>query len=99
MQHATLHIASDHPAYAGHFPGRPVLPGVVLLDHALLAIEEACQLQLGGLLLAKFHSPVSPGQSLRLEFRQDAAAVVFTIFHEQRKVADGKFAIAVEQAG
>ncbi|BAK76078.1 FabA domain protein [Pseudogulbenkiania sp. NH8B] len=99
MQHATLSIASDHPAYAGHFPGRPVLPGVVLLDHAMLAIEDACQLQLSGLLLAKFHSPVSPGQALRLEFRQDAAAVAFTLFHEQRKVADGKFAIAVEQAG
>ncbi|MEQ6292146.1 beta-hydroxyacyl-ACP dehydratase [Vogesella sp. GCM10023246] len=96
MQHVILQIASDHPAYAGHFPGRPVLPGVVLLDHAMLAIEDACQLQLSGLLVAKFHNPVSPGQPLRLEFRQDAAAVAFTIFHEQRKVADGKFAIATE---
>lgn len=96
MQHATLDIASDHPAYAGHFPGRPVLPGVVLLDHALLAIESACGLKLGGLLVAKFHCPVAPGQPLRLEYRQDAAAVAFAIFHEQRKVADGKFAIAAE---
>lgn len=99
MQHVTFHIASDHAAYAGHFPGHPVLPGVVLLDHAMLAIEDACQLQLSGLLLAKFHSPVSPGQPLRMEFRQEAAALMFTIFHDQRKVADGKFAITGEQAG
>lgn len=98
MQHATLDIASDHPAYPGHFPGRPVLPGVVLLDRAMLVIEEACQLRLSGVLLAKFHSPVQPGQALRIEFRQDAAAVAFTIFHAQRKVADGKFAIAPEPA-
>lgn len=94
MMRLPLAIASDHPAYAGHFPGRPVLPGVVLLDHAMLTIEAASGQQLAGLQLAKFHSPVSPGQQLWLEFRLDAAAVAFTIVHEQRKVADGKFAIA-----
>ncbi|MCW3481211.1 beta-hydroxyacyl-ACP dehydratase [Neisseriaceae bacterium JH1-16] len=99
MQSVPLSISADHPAYAGHFPGSPVLPGVVLLDHAVLAIEEACQLQLGGVLLAKFHRPVSPGQALRLEFRQDQSAVAFAVFHQQDKVADGRFAIAVEQAG
>jgi 3-hydroxymyristoyl/3-hydroxydecanoyl-(acyl carrier protein) dehydratase len=99
MQSVPLAIAGDHPAYAGHFPGRPVLPGVVLLDHAVLAIEEACPLRLSGVLLAKFYHPVSPGQALRLEFRQDPSSVAFAIFHQQSKVADGKFAIAVEQAG
>ncbi|MBV8679511.1 MAG: beta-hydroxyacyl-ACP dehydratase [Aquitalea sp.] len=98
MQQAMLHIASDHPAYAGHFPGRPILPGVVLLDQVQLTISAACGLVLGGLLVAKFHSPVTPGESLRLEYRQDAASVAFTLFHEQRKVADGKFAIAEGQA-
>jgi len=99
MQSVPLSIAADHPAYAGHFPGRPVLPGVVLLDHAVLAIEEACQLRLSGVQLAKFHHPVGPGQALQLEFLQGPSTVAFAIFHEQHKVADGKFAIAVEQAG
>ena len=32
-------VEADHPALAGHFPGRPIVPGVVLLDEALAAIE------------------------------------------------------------
>ncbi|RQO68822.1 beta-hydroxyacyl-ACP dehydratase [Aquitalea sp. FJL05] len=96
MQYATLSIPTDHPAYAGHFPGRPILPGVVLLDQAQLVIEKACGVLLGGLSLAKFHSPVTPGEGLRIAYRQDAAMVVFTILHGERKVADGKFIITPE---
>jgi 3-hydroxymyristoyl/3-hydroxydecanoyl-(acyl carrier protein) dehydratase len=62
-----LRIAADHPAYAGHFPGRPILPGVVLLDAALHAL--AVQQGITGsaqLKSAKFHSPVQPGEALTL---------------------------------
>ena len=34
---AWLRIAPDHPALAGHFPGHPIVPGVLLLDEALHA--------------------------------------------------------------
>ena len=63
-----LPIAADHPAYAGHFPGQPILPGVVLLDAALHAL--ATQHGLAGdavqLNAAKFLSPVRPGEVLTL---------------------------------
>ena len=32
-------IPTDHPSLPGHFPGRPVVPGVVILERVLEAIE------------------------------------------------------------
>ncbi len=63
-----LPIAADHPAYAGHFPGQPILPGVVLLDEALHALAARLGRQDAAWQLksAKFHSPVQPGESLTL---------------------------------
>lgn len=60
-----LSIAADHPAYAGHFPGRPILPGVVLLDAALHALAQSMPGS-AHLKSAKFHSPVQPGEALTL---------------------------------
>ncbi|MBC7701083.1 AMP-binding protein [Aquabacterium sp.] len=69
-----LHIAPDHPAFAGHFPGHPIVPGVVLLDEALQALAGAeglapSALQVG---VAKFLVPVRPGEALALNFRSTA---------------------------
>jgi 3-hydroxyacyl-[acyl-carrier-protein] dehydratase len=69
-----LQIAADHPAYAGHFPGRPILPGVLLLDEAVhaLAIEEGLLPAVGRIRSAKFPSPVWPGEDLRLRYAATA---------------------------
>src|SRR3546814_5615986 len=45
-----LVIGDDHPALPGHFPGRPIVPGVVIVDRVLDAIE-AAQGSLGALRL------------------------------------------------
>ena len=38
MPSLALHIPTDHPAFAGHFPGQPLLPGVSLLAEVLEAV-------------------------------------------------------------
>ena len=58
----SLVIATDHPAYAGHFPGKPLLPGVVLLAEAMAALGTPQH----SIENAKFLSPVTPGMPLTL---------------------------------
>lgn len=57
-------IAPDHPSLAGHFPGQPVVPGVVLLDRALTAILGGRDRRPAALPAVKFTRPVLPGQSV-----------------------------------
>lgn len=64
-------ISIDHPALPGHFPGRPIVPGVVVLDRVLAAIE-AQHGALGPLRMpqVKFLQPLLPGQTARIELEQ-----------------------------
>ena len=58
-------VPADHPAFAGHFPSRPIVPGVVLLDHAIvLAGQLLGRPHEGGwqVAQAKFFVPVGPAQ-------------------------------------
>ncbi|KVW97292.1 3-hydroxyacyl-ACP dehydratase FabZ family protein [Thiobacillus denitrificans] len=92
-----LPIAADHPAYAGHFPGQPILPGVVLLDAALHALGARQGMQampgiLGSAQLksAKFHSPAQPGEALILHATElPAGGLRFDIRCGDRSVASG----------
>ncbi len=93
-----LSVAADHPAYAGHFPGRPILPGVLLLDEAIQALagQNGLDAASGQIKAAKFLSPVSPGESLRLHFSETAAGVFrFEVLAGERVAASGIFAFPV----
>ena len=68
----TIEVAADHPAFAGHFPGMPILPGALLLDEALHAIEADRNLDLTQwqVTAAKFLEPARPGDALTIEHTQ-----------------------------
>lgn len=88
-----LPVETDHPAYAGHFPGRPILPGVVLLDRAKSALESASGLTITGIAMAKFLSPSLPGEALVLDYEATDAALRFEIRCGERRVATGRFVV------
>lgn len=74
MQPSRITIAADHPAFSGHFPGRPVLPGVALLaevieaalDMPALAAHIGAAPRLG---VVKFLAPVLPGATLDVSYQ------------------------------
>jgi 3-hydroxymyristoyl/3-hydroxydecanoyl-(acyl carrier protein) dehydratase len=77
-----LEIAPDHPAFDGHFPGTPILPGAVLLDEALRFIEVDLALDLTQWQIAnaKFLERVRPGDALTVEHSGPANGLVrFTV--------------------
>jgi 3-hydroxyacyl-[acyl-carrier-protein] dehydratase len=85
-------IGADHPALAGHFPGVPILPGVLLLDETLRALEQDESLALTHWRIgrAKFLKPVRPGETLLVEHEKLAnGSVRFTISSNGKPVAEG----------
>jgi 3-hydroxymyristoyl/3-hydroxydecanoyl-(acyl carrier protein) dehydratase len=87
-----LDIDARHPAFEGHFPGRPILPGVVLLSEAMavLATLESRPPQQWLLASAKFLSPAQPGEPLTMTHERLASgAVRWQIRAGDRLVASG----------
>lgn len=69
MIHTSDHcIPVDHPSLPGHFPGNPVVPGVVLLEEVMTAIGNSLpDFRILGLQSTKFLHPVDPGSHFRVE--------------------------------
>ncbi len=92
-------VATDHPAFAGHFPGHPILPGVALLAEVLEAARgeptlAACIGAAPRLSIVKFLAPVRPGALLSIEFRLGARSIDWRVAEGQREVASGQIARA-----
>ncbi len=75
----TREIPEDHPAFAGHFPGQPLLPGALLVSEVLEAVRgvPALAARLGQkptLAAAKFLAPVRPGSTLLIDLTPESSA-------------------------
>lgn len=61
----------EEPLFAGHFPNRPLLPGIFQLEMARMVAEWAldCPLCIREVSKAKFLHPITPGQIVRLNLK------------------------------
>ena len=91
-------IHADHPSLPGHFPGAPLVPGVVILDEVIAALAEWRQnSQLNGIRMVKFLAPLQPEQAFTifLSLRNERGAEVnFCCRTEDRVIVEGQLEVA-----
>ena len=60
---------ADFPAFRGHFPGNPILPGIaqITLVQEILSLAMKKKLELTEIKRVKFLHPVSPGMGLHIQ--------------------------------
>lgn len=93
-------VEPSHPCLPGHFPGRPVVPGVVILDRVLDTIE-AAHGPLPALRLpqVKFVRPLLPGETATVVIEGGGAAAGaaprwrFRVLHGDALLASGEVVV------
>ena len=103
---AIKNISNNEPFFQGHFPGKPVMPGVLVIEAmaqaggvlsylTLIDLEPKPLFFLAGVDNARFRRTVVPGDQLVIEV--NVARVKRGIwFYECKATVDGKIAVAAD---
>jgi 3-hydroxymyristoyl/3-hydroxydecanoyl-(acyl carrier protein) dehydratase len=78
----------------GHFPGNPVVPGVVLLDRIAAALERAGDGRLARIGAVKFLAPLRPDEDAELRITRDGTRVRFRIERGDKPILSGEGELA-----
>jgi len=92
---SALCVDHAHPALPGHFPGSPVVPGVVLLSEVLADLHRRLpQVRVLGIKKLKFLRMLLPGQEFSVEFGAPTAiSLRFKCWRDDVLLAEGNFAL------
>jgi 3-hydroxyacyl-[acyl-carrier-protein] dehydratase len=87
----TCRIPADHPSLPGHFPGRPIVPGVVLLDEVVAAISawQGRPFVPAVFPAVKFLAPLAPEQSFTIHLRRTGDDIHFECVAAGQPLARG----------
>lgn len=102
---AIKNVTVNEPFFPGHFPGQPIMPGVLIVEAmaqagaALLLLEmpnrDEMLVMFASIERARFRRPVVPGDQLRIEvkvlaWRSTAARMEGIAYVDGKKVAEGR---------
>lgn len=91
----TLCVDHAHPSLPGHFPGMPVVPGVVLLSEILAdQRRQLPRVQVMGIKKLKFLRMLLPDQGFTVEFAEPGAnGLRFKCWQDGAVLAEGNLAL------
>lgn len=95
-----MQIPASHPALPGHFPGHPVVPGVVLLEAVIRALPQhaGCATRVTGFPAVKFLAPLLPQRAFEIGFSSKRPGQAqFDILADGEKLVSGT--VNFEEAG
>lgn len=84
-------IPMDHPALVDHFPGNPLVPGALILDHVLVGCEKLASKPPHPLALKeiKFKSPLRGEEAAHAEYSRSPLGIRFKVWVGVQEIASG----------
>ena len=74
----TFTLSPDHPTLPGHFPAKPIAPGVVILQQVITAVAQEGY-RVTGVANAKFMAPLLPGEPSTITLDEKGARIQFVV--------------------
>ena len=92
-------ISSSHPSLEGHFPGNPVVPGVVILDEVINIVKQySPKHTVSKIPMVKFTHPLLPDQKVLVKINEkNEHTISFTCTHNDNKIVIGQLDFKSEQ--
>lgn len=88
-------VKKTHPSLKGHFPGNPIVPGVVILDEVIQIIKAAKpDFIIKTIPIVKFIQPLLAEQTVLVEIKQKTDSTInFSCSHNDTPLASGQLTL------